>query len=136
VPVAVAAVPGFTIATALLAGAPMMMVQFWDDWRTGLVTLVVFPFLPWGTLLALAVWGYVGHRLAHPVKEPRVDPEPDHAEVGRHPEGVALMQRELAPEELGGSSAWGSQPLARSGPTERPSAASGDSGSDTLRWMR
>lgn len=120
VPVAVAAVPGFTIATALLAGAPMMMVQFWDDWRTGLVTLVVFPFLPWGILLTLAVWGYVGYRLAHPVAEPRVDLEPDQAEESRHRGCVPLTQRELASEALGGQSARGSQALAHTGPTERP----------------
>ncbi|KGN31541.1 hypothetical protein N802_04000 [Knoellia sinensis KCTC 19936] len=63
VPVALAAVPGFTVATALLAGAPSMMAINIDGTLQGwLVALLVFPFAPWGILLGLAVWGYLGHR--------------------------------------------------------------------------
>jgi hypothetical protein len=63
VPVAAAAVPGSLVATAVtFAAVPMLLVLPDDGLVPTLVSAVVFPCWLWGPALALAVWGYVGHR--------------------------------------------------------------------------
>ena len=72
VPVAVAAVPGGTVAAIVCTSAlPMLLgLTFSDEGAAlGVDTMLekvamalVFPFWLWGPMLALAVWGYVVHR--------------------------------------------------------------------------
>jgi hypothetical protein len=66
VPIAAAAVPGGLVAAIVTSAAlPMLMLD-------GLLGTLIFPCLIWGPLLALAVWGYVGHRLGYDsADEPR-----------------------------------------------------------------
>ena len=66
VPVALAAVPGLVVAGAMLVEAPALLLSTIEDPPRSLVTVLVFPFPLWGPLLALATWGYVGHRLGAP----------------------------------------------------------------------
>lgn len=63
VPVAAAAIPGGIVA-AMLCFAAVPMLQFSAaTGPAGIVTMgLVFPCFIWGPALALAVWGYVGHR--------------------------------------------------------------------------
>lgn len=74
VPVAAAAVPGGVVAAVVSAAAAPMLIQLSiapaGAGVTEQFTLVeqvgaalIFPFWFWGPMLALAVWGYVGHRL-------------------------------------------------------------------------
>jgi hypothetical protein len=67
VPVALAAVPGLGGAGARLGEAPALLLLTVEDPPRSLVVVLVFPFPLWGPLLALATWGYVGHRLSAPV---------------------------------------------------------------------
>jgi hypothetical protein len=63
VPVAAAAVPGGLVAAAVtFAAVPMLLLLPDDGLVPVLVSAVVFPCWLWGPALALAVWGYVGHR--------------------------------------------------------------------------
>lgn len=73
VPVAAAAVPGGIVAAVLCTAAlPMLHDLSFTQGGSGLgvstllekvAMAVVFPFWLWGPMLALAVWGYVGHRV-------------------------------------------------------------------------
>lgn len=67
VPVALAAVPALVVAGAMLAESPGLLGLAVDDLPQSLVMVRVFPLPLWGPLLALATWGYVGHRLRKPV---------------------------------------------------------------------
>lgn len=74
VPVAAAAVPGGAVAALLgfaavpmLLGAPQMSVA------DLIVFAVTFPCWLWGPALALAVWGYVGHRRRVGADDPAPD---------------------------------------------------------------
>lgn len=64
VPIAAAAVPGGLIAVTLIFSAVPMLAMFGEQ---GLAEAVVgaltFPCWYWGPALALAVWGYVAHRV-------------------------------------------------------------------------
>lgn len=72
VPVAVAVVPGLLVAGIVTASAPGMLVELSltgngvgvgvDSVATRVLAALVFPFWLWGPVLALAVWGYAGHR--------------------------------------------------------------------------
>ncbi|MGO2584257.1 hypothetical protein ACTXKH_14265 [Brachybacterium tyrofermentans] len=63
VPVAFAAIPGFTVAALLcFAAVPVMLSASALGLATALEFALVFPCWLWGPALALAVWGYVGHR--------------------------------------------------------------------------
>jgi hypothetical protein len=63
VPVAAAAVPGFTVAALLCFAAVPMILSGGILGPSGmLVYALFFPCWFWGPMLALAVWGYVGHR--------------------------------------------------------------------------
>ena len=63
VPVAAAAVPGGAVAALLgFAAVPMLLGSPQMDLVETLVFAVTFPCWLWGPALALAVWGYVGHR--------------------------------------------------------------------------
>lgn len=63
VPVAVAAVPGFTVAALLcFAAVPVVLSAGWIGLAGMLAFSLIFPCWFWGPMLALAVWGYVGHR--------------------------------------------------------------------------
>lgn len=65
VPVRAAAVPGGIVATLVtLAAVPMLVAMLGGDLTTGekVMSVLLFPFSVWGPALALAVWGYVGHR--------------------------------------------------------------------------
>jgi len=63
VPVAAAAVPGFTIAALLcFAAAPMVLGASTLGLASMLEFALIFPCWFWGPMLALAVSGYVGHR--------------------------------------------------------------------------
>lgn len=65
VPVAAAAVPGGLVAAVLCFTAVPMLVAVPEGSVAGAAHLaVVFPCWFWGPALALAVWGYVGHRHA------------------------------------------------------------------------
>ncbi|WP_157975616.1 hypothetical protein [Brachybacterium sp. YJGR34] len=65
VPVLAAAVPGFAVAALLIFAAVPMLLSAGQLGSTGmLVFALVFPCWFWGPALALAVWGYVGHRRA------------------------------------------------------------------------
>lgn len=63
VPLAVVAVPGFTIAALLIfAAVPMVLSASINGPSIMLASALVFPCWLWGPALALAVWGYLGHR--------------------------------------------------------------------------
>ncbi len=72
VPVAAAAVPGGVVAGLVCASAlPMLRLTLtgpdgsvFGDLSAGQAVLatLIFPLWIWGPALALAVWGYVGHR--------------------------------------------------------------------------
>ncbi len=63
VPVAAAAVPGGLVAAVLCFTAVPMLFTLPDGTLTEAVTMaLVFPCWLWGPALALALWGYVGHR--------------------------------------------------------------------------
>lgn len=64
VPVAAAAVPGGLIAVTLIFSIVPMLVLFGSQTPTqAVVGALVFPCWYWGPALALAVWGYVAHRV-------------------------------------------------------------------------
>ncbi|WP_423462414.1 hypothetical protein ACO229_18370 [Promicromonospora sp. MS192] len=64
VPIAAAAVPGGLIAVTLIFSVVPMLVLFGSQSPAeAIVGAVVFPCWYWGPALALAVWGYVAHRL-------------------------------------------------------------------------
>ena len=72
VPVAMAVVPGLLVAGIVTASAPGMLVELSltengggvgvDSVTARVLAALVFPFWLWGPALALAVWGYAGHR--------------------------------------------------------------------------
>lgn len=63
VPVAAAAIPGFTVAALLcFAAAPTVLGASVLGFASALAFALFFPCWFWGPALALAVWGYVGHR--------------------------------------------------------------------------
>jgi hypothetical protein len=72
VPVAAAVVPGGIVAGILTTAAIPMLVMLtfsdtggalgFDSWADRVLAALVFPFWLWGPALALAVWGYWGHR--------------------------------------------------------------------------
>ncbi|GAA1489305.1 hypothetical protein [Brachybacterium sacelli] len=63
VPVATAAIPGFTVAALLcFAAVPMVLSASTLGVAEMLSFALVFPCWFWGPALALAVWGYIGHR--------------------------------------------------------------------------
>lgn len=63
VPVAAAAVPGFTVAALLcFAAVPIVLSASTLGLASAFEFALVFPCWIWGPSLALAVWGYVGHR--------------------------------------------------------------------------
>lgn len=67
VPIRAAAVPGGIVAALLtLAAVPMLVAMLTEDLAGGekALSVLLFPFWVWGPALALAVWGYVGHRSA------------------------------------------------------------------------
>ena len=66
VPVPAAAVPGGVVAALVsLAAVPMLVGMLTGDLtRTEkALSVLLFPFWIWGPALALAVWGYVAHRM-------------------------------------------------------------------------
>lgn len=64
VPIAAAAVPGGLIAVTLIFSTVPMLVMFSGQGLVeGIVGAIAFPCWYWGPALALAVWGYVAHRL-------------------------------------------------------------------------
>lgn len=64
VPIAAAAVPGGLIAVTLIFSAVPMLVMFGEQGLVaGIVGALTFPCWYWGPALALAVWGYVAHRI-------------------------------------------------------------------------
>lgn len=78
VPVAAAAVPGGIVAAAVTAAAVPMIVGLLATEGNAITTsaterilsLLIFPCWIWGPALALAVWGYVGHRRLRPAPVP------------------------------------------------------------------
>lgn len=63
VPIAVAAVPGFTVAALLcFAATPIVLGGAAMGISGMLISALMFPCWFWGPTLALAVWGYIGHR--------------------------------------------------------------------------
>ena len=71
VPVGLAAVPGGAVAAVLcVSAAPMLVAMLSGDLSPAerVLSVVLFPFWVWGPALALAVWGYVGHRRRQPVR--------------------------------------------------------------------
>ncbi len=71
VPVGAAAVPGGVVAAVLcVSAAPMLVSMLTSDLSPTekALSVVLFPFWVWGPALALAVWGYVGHRRRQPVR--------------------------------------------------------------------
>lgn len=71
VPIAAAAVPGGAVAAVLCVSAVPMLVSTLSGDLSGAeraLSVVLFPFAVWGPALALAVWGYVGHRREQPVR--------------------------------------------------------------------
>lgn len=64
VPIAAAAVPGGLIAVTLTFSAVPMLVLFGGlSPAEAIVGILTFPCWYWGPALALAVWGYVAHRI-------------------------------------------------------------------------
>ena len=86
VPIAAAALPGGLVAAVVTAAAvPMLMLLTISPTAEGpgemslldrLLAVAVFPCWFWGPLLGLAVWGYVGHRLAEQRAHDHVPPVP------------------------------------------------------------
>ena len=87
VPVAAAAVSGGIVAALVSAAAAPMIIGLTvvpaaDGVGGGfslaerLGCLLLFPFWIWGPALALAVWGYVGHRAAAPAEGPVLTEDP------------------------------------------------------------
>ncbi len=63
VPIVTAAIPGFAIAALLcFAAVPILLSASEMGLASTLEFALVFPCWLWGPTLALAVWGYVGHR--------------------------------------------------------------------------
>lgn len=63
VPIATAAIPGFTIAALLcFAAVPVVLSAATIGPAAALAFALAFPCWFWGPMLALAVWGYIGHR--------------------------------------------------------------------------
>ena len=76
VPIAAAAVPGSAIAALLsFAAVPLLVGAAAQGQGLSLVLTfaLVFPCWLWGPALALAVWGYVGHRLAPQRRAPAAE---------------------------------------------------------------
>jgi hypothetical protein len=64
VPIAAAAVPGGLVAVTLIFSAVPVLVMFGEQGLVdGIVGAITFPCWYWGPALALAVWGYVAHRI-------------------------------------------------------------------------
>ncbi|MFD2797321.1 hypothetical protein ACFS27_27430 [Promicromonospora vindobonensis] len=64
VPITAAAVPGGLIAVTLIFSAiPMLVTASEHSVSDQIVSAIAFPCWYWGPALALAVWGYVAHRL-------------------------------------------------------------------------
>ncbi|MGW2091679.1 hypothetical protein [Promicromonospora sukumoe] len=64
VPVAAAAVPGGLIAATVTFTAVPMLIMFGEQsLAQGVWGAIIFPCWYWGPALALAVWGYVAHRV-------------------------------------------------------------------------
>jgi hypothetical protein len=64
VPIAAAAVPGGLIAVTLIFSAvPMLLLGRGNSIGDQILGAIAFPCWYWGPALALAVWGYVAHRL-------------------------------------------------------------------------
>ena len=64
VPIAAAAVPGGLIAATVTFAAVPMLIMFGEQGVVeGLIGAISFPCWYWGPALALAVWGYVAHRV-------------------------------------------------------------------------
>ncbi|MBP2409144.1 hypothetical protein [Brachybacterium fresconis] len=63
VPIATAAIPGFTVAALLcFAAVPVVLSAATIGPVAALAFALAFPCWFWGPMLALAVWGYIGHR--------------------------------------------------------------------------
>ncbi|WP_129788514.1 hypothetical protein [Promicromonospora panici] len=74
VPIAAAAVPGGMIAVTLIFTAVPMLIMFSEEGLVaGLLGALTFPCWYWGPALALAVWGYVAHRI-QTAPQPEGDP--------------------------------------------------------------
>ena len=64
VPITAAAVPGGLIAVTLMFSAiPMLLMARGNSVGDQILSAIAFPCWYWGPALALAVWGYVAHRL-------------------------------------------------------------------------
>ncbi|GAA2217715.1 hypothetical protein GCM10010413_02290 [Promicromonospora sukumoe] len=64
VPIAAAAVPGGLIAATVTFTAVPMLIMFGEQsLAQGVWGAIIFPCWYWGPALALAVWGYVAHRV-------------------------------------------------------------------------
>jgi hypothetical protein len=66
VPIRAAAIPGGVVAGLVtLAAVPMLVAMLSSDIAAvdKVLSVLLFPFGIWGPALALAVWGYVGHRM-------------------------------------------------------------------------
>ena len=75
VPIRAAAIPGGIVAALVtLAAVPMLATMLSGDIAVAdkVLSVLLFPFSIWGPALALAVWGYVGHRMATRRPEPVV----------------------------------------------------------------
>ncbi|WP_285101042.1 hypothetical protein [Promicromonospora sp. MEB111] len=87
VPIAAAAVPGGLIAVTLIFSTVPMLVMFsGQGLAEAVVGAIAFPCWYWGPALALAVWGYVAHRL-------RTERLADGAEAGTSGAGEAAPAR-------------------------------------------
>lgn len=76
VPIAAAAVPGGAVAALLsFAAVPLLVGAAAQGQGAGLVLAfaIIFPCWLWGPALALAVWGYVGHRRDQQRRETMTD---------------------------------------------------------------
>ena len=76
VPIAAAAVPGGAVAALLsFAAVPLLVGAAAQGQGAGLVLAfaIIFPCWLWGPALALAVWGYVGHRRDQQRREAMTD---------------------------------------------------------------
>src|SRR5699024_10032721 len=76
VPIAAAAVPGGAIAALLSFAAVPLLVDAaakGEGLALVLTFALVFPSWLWGPSLALAVWGYAGHRRAQQRRAPAAE---------------------------------------------------------------
>lgn len=81
VPIAAAAVPGGLIAVTLIFSAvPMFLLARGESIGAQILGAIAFPCWYWGPALALAVWGYVAHRIESE-RAPR--PDADGVELDR-----------------------------------------------------